>query len=579
MSNLSQISQTPSTRRADLPIKDVQFCVVDTETTGLSAYNNCIIEIGIVLIKNLKLSKKYHSMINPGRLIPANITMITGITNEDVEDAPFFEDIANDISEFINEKVIVAHNLSFDKSFLKKEFILTENVLPKVSELCTVKLARKIFPELSSKSLKSVCKHLKVKNSNAHRALSDAEVTAKILIKMIKKLQKEKGITTLQELLDIQYSTYQQTVFTPKKKKLKEDVFSIPDSPGIYYFLNSKNEIIYVGKAKSLKKRVKSYFVQNRQRKSKKITKQAKRVKIEITNTELTALLTEAELIKIINPKHNKQLKQYGNKYFLRINRSHKFPNIELTNQFDFDGNDYFGLFISRDKAKIILEIIDKTFQLRECTNQEFLKYKSCFLAEIERCTIPCVNKDKVIYEEELEKVYDFLYGKNNHALDRLLNKMKFYSSQLKFEKASEVKELIDLILSQTHKSSLLSEPVNKANVLFEIKGDIKNDYLLLLNGKIYIKNYFMDKGKFDEALVDYYESTINLKYLPTEEDLEKMKIALNWLTKNRNNVKIFYLKNYNSKEELYKDLSKYNFSINNSEEKTFEIQELLQTI
>jgi len=216
---------------------------------------------------------------------------------------------------------------------------------------------------------------------------------------------------------------------------------------------------------------------------------------------------------------------------------------------------------------------------LRECTHQEFLKSKACFLAEIERCTIPCVNKDKVIYEEELDKVYDFLYGKNSHALDRLLNKMKLYSSQLKFEKAAEVKALIDLILAQTHKSSLLSEPVNKANVLFEVKGNARNDYLLLLNGRIHIKNYFMDKGNFDEALIDYYESTIYLKYLPTEEDLEKMKIALNWLTKNRNNVKIFYLKNYNSKEELYQELSKYSFRDNKVEKRTFEIQELLQTI
>lgn len=562
--------------QTEIPIKDSLFCVIDTETTGLSARNNNIIEIGIVVVDKLKIANKYHSMINPGRYIPANITMITGITTEDVKDAPFFEDIASDISEFINGKVIVAHNLSFDKSFLRKEFLSTENILPNVPELCTVKLARKIFPELSSKSLGSVTRHLNLKNSKSHRALSDAEVTAKILIKMIRKLQNEKGISTLQELLDVQFSTYQQTVFTPKKKKLQEDVFSLPDLPGIYYFLNSKNDVIYVGKAKSLRKRVKSYFVQNSQRKAKKITKQAKRVKIEITNTELTALLTEAELIKIINPKHNRQLKQYGNKYFLRVNRSHIFPNLELTNHFDFDGNDYFGLFISRDKAKTILEIIDKTFQLRECTNQEYLKYKACFLAEIERCTSPCTNKNKKIYEEELEKVYDFLYGKNSHALDRLLNKMKLYSSQLKYEKAAEVKTLIDLILTQTHKSSLLSEPVNKANVLFEVKGELSNDYLLLINGKIYIKNYFMDKGNFEVAIDDYYESTINLEYLPTDEDLEKMKIALNWLTKNRNNVKIFYLKNYTSKEELYKELSKNSFRDNKVEERTFEIDKLL---
>jgi len=80
-------------------------------------------------------------------------------------------------------------------------------------------------------------------------------------------------------------------------------------------------------------------------------------------------------------------------------------------------------------------------------------------------------------------------------------------------------------------------------------------------------------------AIDDYYGSTINLKYLPTDEDLEKMKIALNWLTKNRNNVKIFYLKDYNSKEDLFQELSKYSFRDNKVVERTFEIQEFLQSI
>jgi len=562
----------------DIPLSQAEFCVVDTETTGLSARNNNIIEIGIVVINNLKITDKYHSMINPGRHIPPNITMLTGITFDDVKEAPFFEDVANDISEFIDKKVLVAHNISFDRSFLKKEFLSSESNIPNVPQLCTVKLARKIYPNLRSKSLGSVCRHLKIKNINTHRALSDAEATAKILIKMIEKLQKEKGIENLQELLDFQQSAYNQTIFNSTKKKLQEDVSSLPDAPGIYYFLNSRNDVIYVGKAKSLKKRVKSYFLSNNQRKAKKIAAQAKRVKIEITNTELTALLAEAELIKIINPKHNRQLKRYGNKYFLRINRTHKFPNIQLTNHFDFDGNDYFGLFVSRDKAKTILEIIDKTFELRECTNREFLKSKACFLAEIERCTSPCTNNNLELYKNELDKVYDFLYGKNSHALERLLKKMKSYSSQLKYEKAAEVKSLIDLLLAQTHKSSLLSEPVNSANVLFEVRGEFDNDYLLMLNGKIYIKNYILGNGSFNEALEDYFASAINLRYLPTDEDLEKMKIALNWLIKNRNNVRIFYLKNYNSKEQLYTELSKFNIVNVRTENKTFEIQQLLNT-
>ena len=137
----------------------------------------------------------------------------------------------------------------------------------------------------------------------------------------------------------------------------------------------------------------------------------------------------EAELIKIVSPRHNVMLKEYGNKYFLRITTTHPFPAVEICNHFDFDGNDYFGLFISRKKAVAVQEMILKTFLIRECGNSEYDKGKACFLAEIERCTAPCVNKDKSIYFEELDKVYEFLYGKNQFALNRLLNKMKEYST------------------------------------------------------------------------------------------------------------------------------------------------------
>ena len=167
----------------------------------------------------------------------------------------------------------------------------------------------------------------------------------------------------------------------------------------------------------------------------------------------------------------------------------------------------------------------------------------------------------------ELEKVYEFLYGKNQYALSRLINKMKEYSDKQKFEKAAEVKQLIDLILAQTHKSSLLSEPVNIANVLFEIDGGFGKDFILMLAGKIFVKKYNSErKDYFEDALDDYFEHTIQLNPVPDDEDLEKMKITLNWLIKNRNSVNMFYLKEYQTKEELYKKISRHKVQYANPE-------------
>ncbi|MGA9295659.1 MAG: exonuclease domain-containing protein [Ignavibacteriaceae bacterium] len=560
-----------------LNIGQAEFSVIDVETTGLSPRTNNIIEIGIVKISNLKIVEKYHSLLNPGRKIPYYISNITGITNDEIFNAPFFEEIAGKISNLISTSIITGHNISFDRSFLRKEFISCDHTNINNLTLCTQKIASRLYPQLKKKSLNSVCRHLKLHNKNAHRALSDAEVTALAFLRMVEEIQEKFKIKTIGELLNFQCIPREKPLSSTINKKLADDIASLPDAPGTYYFLNSKNKIIYIGKAKSLKNRVRSYFSPGAPRKAKRIIQQAKRLKIEITNSELTALLNEAESIKVINPRHNTFLKKYGSKYFLRINSTSEFPSLEVCNYFDFDGNDYFGLFINKKQAVKVFEMINRTFLIRECEESEFVKGRSCFLAEIERCMAPCIIKDKDFYSEELNKVFEFLYGKNQFALNRLINKMKDYSSQQKYEKAAETKELIDMILAQTHKQSLLSEPVNSAKVIFEITEGITRDYVLMLSGKIFVKKgNLKEKDDFEESLDDYFANTINFESLPSDEDLEKMKITLNWLIKNRNKVRIFYLRNYSSKQDLYANISRNNFNQNIYSESSFNLKDFL---
>jgi DNA polymerase-3 subunit epsilon len=564
-----------------IPFEDAEYCVIDVETTGLSARYNGIIEIGIVKVSGLKIVDTYHSLINPGKAIPYYITSFTGISDDDVYDAPFFEDVADEILSFISDSVLAGHNFSFDKSFIKKEFIYSGKEEPDNPQVCTLKLSRRVYPDLRRRSLSILARYLGVNHIDSHRALPDAEVTANVLIKILQQLKNNNEIKTVSDLISYQSILKINESRIKISKHLKEDVISLPDCPGIYYFLNSKKKVIYIGKAKSLKNRIKSYFLLTADRKAKKIVKQARRIKYEITNSELTALLSEAELIKLVNPKHNRQLKQYGNKYFLRVNTTHPFPDLEITNKFDFDGNDYFGLFLTKKKADVVYEIIKKAFAIRECDNTELLKGRTCFLADIERCLAPCVTKDKSLYKDELDKTYEFLYGKNQTVLNRLLNKMKEYSEKQKYEKAGETKELIDLILAQTHKTSLLKEPVNSANVLFVVTEKFGKDFILMINGKIYIKDYPKEnKDNFDTALEDFYSGTLNVDALPDEEDLEKMKIILNWIVKNRNKVRIFYLNEYNSKNELFGKISSFSFSSGSYQvESTFDIRDFAENM
>ena len=560
----------------DIPLEKASFSVVDVETTGLSANKNRIIEIALVKIENLKITDKLHYLINPQTYIPPFITSLTGIDNDDVIGAPIFSEIVDEIISFTDNTILTAHNFPFDSSFLNSEFTISGREFINEHSCCTLKIARKIYPTLKSKSLSNVAQSLNLKNTNAHRALGDAEITAKVLLKMIKELQTKDSILTVGEFLAYQAGISESHLLNVKKE-LQEDFRSLPHASGIYYFTNNKDEIIYVGKAKSIRERVKTYFSPSAPKKAQKIIKQASRLKHVITNSELTALLTEAETIKLLEPKHNYQLKKFGNKYFIRITRTHQAPRIELTNHFDFDGNDYFGLFISRRKATEILDFVNKAFAVRECSDKDFKKGKTCFLYDIHRCTGPCINVElnKQTYMDELENVYDFLYGKNQFAVDRLLNKMKELSVKEKYEQAAEIKELVDFILDQTHKSSILAEPVNRANVLFEINSRFENDYVLMLEGKFYIKKYLHDhKDTFEQALDDYYNGSINTDSNPTDEDLEKMKITLNWLVKNRNQVRVFYLKNYSSKAELFENISRNTDKIYAGSENVIQVKE-----
>ncbi|MFA3783105.1 exonuclease domain-containing protein [Melioribacteraceae bacterium 4301-Me] len=538
---------------SEVPFEDGEYCVFDFETTGTSPFNDRVIEIGIVKIKKGKITDTFQSLINPEMSIPAFITEMTGITNEDLVKAPTFEKIFPEIEKFFGSSVLVAHNFQFDYSFLKSECKNLYLNPPQNPSICTVQLARRLYPELKSKSLGILVRHLKIRHRNVHRGLGDSMATAKIFIKMFNLLRNEHNIETISDLINFQKTPGSALVYRIIKKKLADDLSSLPSSPGVYFFKDKREKIIYIGKAKSLKQRVSQYFLNNAPKKIKEIVRKAERIGFTPTNSELTALLKEAELIKIHFPHYNTMLKQYSKNYFIKILLTHNAPTAVQTNDFFFDGNDYFGPYSSKQTAKILLEIIDRTFRLRECSDKEFSKKKKCYLADIDRCLAPCVQNIDNDYKNELDLVYEFLAGENQWAVNRLLNRMKELAQKQKYEEAANVRDLVNEILHQIHKTSILAEPINKAKVLFEIRGYNSPDYILLINGKMTIKNEMkLENDDFTISLQDYFNGSIFRSQDLDKNDLEKLKIALNWLIKNKESVRVHYLKDYNSIEQLY---------------------------
>jgi DNA polymerase-3 subunit epsilon len=535
-----------------LSLEETSFSVIDFETTGMNPRQNRVIEVGIVKIKNLKIADSFSTLVNPQINIPYAISTLTGITNAEVEKAPYFEEIAWQILEFIEDDILVAHNIKFDWGFLKEELLRANFEIPTNPQLCTLTLARKMLPELRSKSLNNVARHLRVIHKNVHRALGDATVTAKILIRFLERLKNEYNIETASDLLAFQ-GTPSAKPFVMLKKKLASDLNTLPYAPGVYFFKNRQEEIIYIGKAKSLKNRVKNYFYSNAIKKSKEIVREADSISFKTTNSELTALIFETESIKKHNPKFNVLQKRFPTAYFLKVAGSDSFPYFKITTRIKFDGSDYFGPFPNRETAERLLETINRSFKLRECSDKEFRKGKKCYLYDIGRCLAPCEIKGIATeYAREIKKAYDFLNGETQETLNSLLSKMKRLSELQKYEEAAETRDTINLLLAQINKTSLVKGKLNEAKALIVITEGSKKDLFLLLHGKIIFKDFpEQAEPDFEQALKDYF-SGMQTEFILSPRDIERLKITFSWMIKNRTKVKIFYLEEFNSPEAIF---------------------------
>ncbi|WEK34155.1 MAG: exonuclease domain-containing protein [Candidatus Pseudobacter hemicellulosilyticus] len=272
------------------------YAIVDIETTGGYAASNDITEVAIVLHDGERVVQRYETLVRPLRAIPYFIQRLTGITDDMVAGAPGFEEVAPVIYNLLRDVVFVAHNVNFDYSFLKHHLSAAGYELD-TPKICTVRLTRKVFPGLASYSLGNLCRHFGIGIENRHRAGGDADATALLF----------------QHLLD--NNALEQLKLTPKKKSAefslpphlpREQVDQLPYTPGVYYFHDQKGKVIYVGKAKNLKYRVRSHFTHNgagRQRQD--FLRTIFSISFETCGTELMAFILESIEIKRLWPAYN----------------------------------------------------------------------------------------------------------------------------------------------------------------------------------------------------------------------------------------------------------------------------------
>jgi len=284
------------------------YAIVDIETTGGFASGNKITEISILIHDGTSVVNSFETLLNPNQNIPGYIEALTGISNQMVVDSPTFAEVAGDIYQLLENTVFVAHNVNFDFSFIKHELAQCGYDL-QCKKLCTVRLARKLLPGYPSYSLGKLCDRLSIKIDNRHRAGGDAAATA-ILFKML--LDADKEDTILQSLK----KGTKEHVLPPNLDK--SEIEKLPSEPGVYYFKNQKGKIIYIGKAKSIKKRVSSHFTgNNTSRQRQNFLKDIFTIDFEPCGTELMAFILEATEIKRLWPENNRALKHPQQKYAL----------------------------------------------------------------------------------------------------------------------------------------------------------------------------------------------------------------------------------------------------------------------
>lgn len=287
---------------------DNLYAIVDIETTGGHANAHGITEIAIFIHNGVEIIEEFETLINPFQDIPIYIQSLTGITNEMLSTAPTFEQVAPKIFELLDGKIFVAHNVNFDYSFVNHH-LKKEGFTLQCKKLCTVRLARKIFPGLPSYSLGKLSRSLNVNLLNRHRAAGDAFATTTIFKMMLD--ADEHGI--IADALKVKEQSLPSFIS-------RSQIDQIPRQPGVYYFKDKKDKIIYVGKAVNLQKRVLSHFSNNSPHKNKQeFLREIRKISHQVCGTELQALILENIEIKRLWPAQNRAAKKPERRWCLYV--------------------------------------------------------------------------------------------------------------------------------------------------------------------------------------------------------------------------------------------------------------------
>ncbi|MBR9997990.1 MAG: GIY-YIG nuclease family protein [Cyclobacteriaceae bacterium] len=380
------------------------YAIVDIETTGNYTLRSRITEIAIYIYDGEKVTDTFHTLINPESSIPPYISSLTGITNQMVEKAPKFYEVAKTVYQLLDKRIFVAHNVNFDYNFIRQEFKSLGGDF-QARKLCTVRLARKIMPGLPSYGLGNLAKHLNIEINSRHRAFGDAEATVKIF-EVLKDSDKEGCI---------QQSLKKGSHEAALPPNLPREQFEqLPEEPGVYYFFDARGKVIYVGKAINIKNRIRGHFTPGSETTRKQhMFRDIHGVSYEVCGNELVSLLFENHEIHRLWPLYNQAQKRISWNYGIYLyedQRGYQRFSISRTHK---TGNPVC-LFKSLTDARNFIR--NKTEEFELCPKLTGLQKSpgSCFDYQIKKCPGACVGEEKAsIYNKRVNKALQSLSQDN----------------------------------------------------------------------------------------------------------------------------------------------------------------------
>jgi DNA polymerase-3 subunit epsilon len=416
-----------------LPLDEAPYVVFDVETTGSSAgKGGAITEFGAMKLVRGEVVDQFSTLVNPGRPIDPFVVRLTGITDRMVADAPSVSEVMPRFEEFVEGCVLVGHNVHFDCSFVtaaRGGVKLPNEVLD------TLKLARCLVPGLKRYKLSALVSHFGVRQVPNHRALADAAATTEVFKKLLK-LLRSAGMSNVGEAASIRGGRGR---IKPQKQHLAS---GLPNTPGVYYFVDKHGTTLYVGKAKDLKARVRTYFNGgDGRRKVGRLVEEVAEVRIKETESELHALILEAREIKRLLPRFNSAGRGDRASWFIRLDTNESYPVPERVSE-NTSGDDliHLGPFRSAGVLDTCIEALGRIFPLKRCSGGG----EACFYGQMGRCA-PCMGMGEEEYRREVvDEVVALLRGEGGEEhLRALVGERQRLAAGLEFEAAARLRDLI----------------------------------------------------------------------------------------------------------------------------------------